>query len=90
MSNLYPLTTSLGLQAASDNANAAGSRLSLATGVSMFLSPLVFGILTDLADIRVAFAVEPLFLAAAVCMAWFGAKWMRAPAPVRVIEGYAG
>lgn len=88
ISNLYPLTTSLGLQAAASNSSAAGSRLSLATGVSMLISPLLFGILTDLADIRVAFAAEPFFLAIAIVTAWIGAKWMSGPKPV-VTKGYA-
>ena len=74
MSNLYPLTTTIGLQAASFNSSAAGSRLSLATGISMLISPLLFGILTDLADIRVAFGVEPIFLLLAVLAAAYGAR----------------
>jgi fucose permease len=76
MSNLYPLTTSIGLQAGHLNASAAGSRLSLATGISMLISPLVFGILTDLADIRVAFAAEPVFLLLAVAAAAYGSRWL--------------
>jgi MFS family permease len=76
MSNLYPLTTSIGLQAGRRNASAAGSRLSLATGISMLISPLLFGILTDLADIRVAFAVEPVFLLLAVAAAAYGSRWL--------------
>jgi predicted MFS family arabinose efflux permease len=88
ISNLYPLTTSLGLQAAASNSSAAGSRLSLATGVSMLISPLLFGILTDLADIRVAFAAEPFFLVIAIVTAWIGARWMAAPRRA-IAEGYA-
>lgn len=88
MSNLYPLTTSIGLQAAASNSNAAGSRLSLATGTSMLISPLVFGVLTDLADIRIAFGAEPVFLAAAVLTAWFGARWLANDQP-RSVEALA-
>jgi fucose permease len=76
ISNLYPLTTSIGLQAAEFNSSAAGSRLSLATGISMLVSPLLFGVITDLADIRVAFAAEPIFLLLAVGAATFGARWL--------------
>ncbi len=54
----------------------------------MLISPLLFGILTDLADIRVAFAAEPFFLAIAVVTAWIGAKWMAGPKPA-VAEGFA-
>ncbi len=82
ISNLYPLTTSLGLQAAEHSSSAAGSRQAMASGLSMLISPLLFGILTDLADIRVAFAVEPFFLLIAIAAAWVGAKWMTAPKPV--------
>jgi fucose permease len=84
ISNLYPLTTSIGLQAAEFNSSAAGSRLSLASGISMLVAPLLFGVLTDLADIRVAFAVEPIFLLLAVGAAAYGARWLTrsAPAPV--------
>jgi MFS family permease len=88
ISNLYPLTTSLSLHAAADNSSAAGSRLSLATGLSMLISPLLFGVLTDLADIRVAFAAEPVFLALAIGTAWVGAKWMAGPKPAAA-EAYA-
>jgi fucose permease len=76
MSNLYPLTTSIGLQAGRLNASAASSRLSLASGTSMLISPLLFGVLTDLADIRFAFALEPLFLVCAVVAATYGARWL--------------
>ena len=79
ISNLYPLTTSIGLQAAEFNSSAAGSRLSLASGISMLVAPLIFGILTDLADIRVAFAVEPLFLLLAIAAAGYGARWLARP-----------
>jgi len=83
ISNLYPLTTSLGLQAAGSVSNAGGSRLSMATGTSMLISPLIFGILTDAFDIRVAFAAEPIFLICAIVMAACGARWLRsAPAPL--------
>lgn len=78
ISNLYPLTTSIGLQAAEFNSSAAGSRLSLATGISMLVSPLLFGIVTDLADIRVAFAAEPIFLLLAVAAATYGSRWIAA------------
>jgi fucose permease len=88
ISNLYPLTTSLSLHAAANNSSAAGSRLSLATGLSMLISPLLFGILTDLADIRVAFAAEPVFLALAIGTAWVGARWMAGPKPAAA-EAYA-
>ena len=88
ISNLYPLTTSLGLQAAAHSSSAAGSRQAMASGLSMLISPLLFGILTDLADIRVAFAVEPFFLLIAIVAAWVGARWMANPKPV-VTEGYA-
>jgi MFS family permease len=77
ISNLYPLTTSLGLQAAGINSSQAGSRLSLATGTSMLISPLIFGILTDAFDIRVAFAAEPVFLLIAIAMATCGGRWLR-------------
>ena len=83
MSNLYPLTTTIGLQAASFNSSAAGSRLSLATGISMLISPLFFGILTDLADIRVAFGVEPIFLLLAVARR---SVWSQAAGTVRRIH----
>jgi fucose permease len=87
ISNLYPLTTSIGLQAAEFNSSAAGSRLSLATGISMLVSPLLFGVITDLADVRVAFAVEPIFLLLAVGAAMFGARWLAraTPAPMEAI-----
>ena len=88
ISNLYPLTTSIGLQAAAGNSNAAGSRLSLATGLSMLISPLIFGVLTDLADIRVAFAAEPFFLVAAIVAATFGARWLAQSQP-RPVEAFA-
>jgi fucose permease len=81
ISNLYPLTTSIGLQAAEFNSSAAGSRLSLASGISMLVAPLVFGVLTDLADIRVAFAVEPIFLLLAVGAAAYGTRWLLRPSP---------
>jgi fucose permease len=87
ISNLYPLTTSIGLQAAEFNSSAAGSRLSLATGISMLVSPLVFGVITDLADIRVAFAAEPIFLLLAVGAAVYGARRLAdaRPAPVEAL-----
>jgi MFS family permease len=88
MSNLYPLTTSIGLQAARGRANAAGSRLSLATGISMLISPLLFGLLTDVADIRVAFAAEPVFLGAAAISGWLGARWLATPR-TQPAEAYA-
>jgi MFS family permease len=88
ISNLYPLTTSIGLQAAEFNSSAAGSRLSLASGISMLVAPLIFGILTDLADIRVAFAVEPVFLMLAIATAGYGARWLARPT-VSPTEAYA-
>ncbi len=88
ISNLYPLTTSIGLQAAVGNSNAAGSRLSMATGLSMLISPLIFGVLTDLSDIRVAFGAEPFFLLAAVVTATFGARWLAQSQP-RPVEAFA-
>jgi hypothetical protein len=54
----------------------------------MLISPLLFGILSDLADIRVAFAVEPIFLALAIGTAWIGARWMAGPKPATA-EAYA-
>ena len=78
ISNFYPLTTSLGLAAAAPYSSAGGSRLTMATGISMLLSPLVFGALTDAADIRVAFAAEPVFLIAAIAASLVGARWMSA------------
>lgn len=87
ISNLYPLTTSLGLQAAEHSSSAAGARQAMASGLSMLISPLLFGILTDLADIRVAFAVEPFFLLIAIAAAWLGARWMTNPRPA-MTEAY--
>jgi fucose permease len=88
ISNLYPLTTSIGLQVAEFNSSAAGSRLSLASGISMLVAPLIFGVLTDLADIRLAFAVEPLFLLLAIATAGYGARWLARPT-VQTAEAYA-
>ena len=50
----------------------------------MLVAPLLFGVLTDLADIRFAFAVEPIFLLLAVGAAAYGARWLTrsTPAPV--------
>ena len=88
ISNLYPLTTSIGLQAAQFNSSAGSSRLSLASGISMLVSPLIFGVLTDLADIRVAFAAEPIFLILAVVAAIYGSRWLTQSQP-KSMEAYA-
>ena len=40
-----------------------------------------FNILTDLADIRVAFGVEPIFLLLAAVTAFYGARWLVRPHP---------
>ena len=40
----------------------------------MLVAPLIFGVLTDLADIRVAFAAEPIFLLLAIAAAAYGAR----------------
>ena len=61
MSNLYPLTTTIGLQAAEFNSSAAGSAFAGHRNLDADCST-VFGVLTDLADIRLAFGVEPIFL----------------------------
>ncbi|HQY31237.1 MAG TPA: MFS transporter, partial [Thermomicrobiales bacterium] len=76
ISNLYPLTTSLGLQAAGAASSEGGSRLGMATGISMLMSPLLFGILTDAASIQVAYAVEPIFLLAAILISTVGGRWL--------------
>jgi hypothetical protein len=54
----------------------------------MLVAPLIFGILTDLADIRVAFAVEPVFLMLAIATAGYGARWLARPT-VSPTEAYA-
>jgi hypothetical protein len=54
----------------------------------MLVAPLIFGVLTDLADIRVAFAVEPLFLLLAIASAGYGARWLARP-NVNAAEAYA-
>ncbi len=89
ISNLYPLTTSLGLQAAGAASSAGGSRLGMATGLSMLISPLVFGAITDAASIKVAFAAEPIFLIAAIVAASFGGRWLTRQPTSRAVEAYA-
>jgi fucose permease len=89
ISNLYPLTTSLGLQAAGLHSSAGGSRLSMATGISMLISPLVFGAVTDIASIKVAFAAEPIFLIAAIVTATIGGRWLTNRPPAVTTEAFA-
>jgi fucose permease len=65
VANLYPLTTALAIGAAPGRTDAAGARLSLASGTAILCAPLLLGALADAVGIERAYAVVPVFLTGA-------------------------
>lgn len=61
-SNLFPLTLSVALGAAPDQANAASARISLGAGLAILSVPFLLGALADRAGIQAAFTVTAALL----------------------------
>lgn len=75
VANLFPISAALALGAAPGLSNAAGARLSFASGAAILGAPLLLGALADTAGIRLAYGVVPLFIAGAVGASWLGRRW---------------
>ncbi|MFT4039521.1 MAG: hypothetical protein QM692_15140, partial [Thermomicrobiales bacterium] len=59
--------------------NAAGARLSFASGAAILGAPLLLGALADAAGIRLAYGVVPLFIAGAAVASGLGRRWSAPP-----------
>lgn len=62
VANLYPLCLTLAFEAAPGQSDAAGARLTFASGSAILAAPLLLGALSDLAGIRAAYVIVPLFV----------------------------
>lgn len=66
IANLFPLTLAAAVGVASQTADTASARISLAAGVAIFLAPQILGALADQVGIQWAYGVVPILWAAAV------------------------
>src|SRR5215218_5789827 len=80
VANLYPLTVALALGAAPGQSNEAGARLSFASGTAILAAPLLLGALADSVDIRLAYAVVPVFILGALMASRLGRRLSQEPA----------
>jgi len=64
VTNLYPLTMTLALGAASRQIDLASARLSLAVGLAGMSAPYLLGWIADQVGLMRAFAIAPIFLLA--------------------------
>jgi fucose permease len=62
VANLYPLCATLAFEAAPGQSDAAGARLTFASGSAILAAPLLLGALSDLAGLRIAYTIVPLFV----------------------------
>ena len=70
VANLFPLTLSVAVGVAADQANAASARIAMAGGLAILISPLTLGWVADQLDIQNAYGVVALLLVAAVTVTW--------------------
>jgi MFS family permease len=66
VANLYPLSMATAMAAAADNAGVASARISLSSGIALFVAPLAVGGLADQVGIRVAYGIVPALLGVAL------------------------
>jgi MFS family permease len=84
VANLYPLTVALALGAAPGRSDAAGARLSFASGTAILAAPLLLGALADATGIRLAYGVVPVFLLGGLIGSRLGRRLSQEPAVARV------
>ncbi len=77
VANLYPLASSLAFEAAPTQSNAAGARLSFASGSAILVAPLMLGALADLVGLRIGYLIVPLLIVAAIGFIRLGARLPR-------------
>jgi predicted MFS family arabinose efflux permease len=70
VANLFPLTMSVAVGVAADQANAASARVALAGGLAILISPFILGWVADQLDIQNAYGVVALLLIVAVAVTW--------------------
>jgi MFS family permease len=66
IANQYPLTLSIAVGLAADQANAASARASLGVGIALLSAPLLLGALADRFNLRQAYGIVILLLGAAL------------------------
>jgi fucose permease len=70
VANLFPLTMSVAVGVAADQANTASARVALAGGLAILISPLTLGWVADQLGIKNAYGVVGLLLIVAVIVTW--------------------
>ena len=70
IANLFPLTLSVAVGVAADQANAASARVALAGGLAILIAPLTLGWVADQLNIQNAYGLVVLLLVAAVTVTW--------------------
>lgn len=71
VANFYPLILSLALGAAESQSDTATARLSIGTGMAIFISPFVLGLLADQLALREAFGLVIVMLAVVAAVSLF-------------------
>ena len=70
----FPMLLSLAIGTAPDRANAAAARVSIASGSSVLVAPLLLGTIADQAGIRAAFGIVPALFLLVVLLAVLGRR----------------
>jgi MFS family permease len=66
VANLYPLSMATALTTAPDNSGAASARVSLSSGIALFIAPLTVGGIADRVGLRIAYGIVPALLSIAL------------------------
>lgn len=81
VANLYPLAMTTALTTAADNVDAASARVTLSSGIALFVAPLTVGGLADHVGIRIAYGIVPALLALALLGTVLSRDVGRGPGP---------
>jgi fucose permease len=66
VANLYPLSMATALTTAPDNSGAASARVSVSSGIALFIAPLTVGGIADRVGLRIAYGIVPALLSIAL------------------------
>lgn len=85
VANIYPLTMALGFRAAAGRSDAAGARMTFASGAAILTAPLLLGVLSDAVGISRAYGIVPLLLLALLGAILLAGRWSPSAAETAMV-----